>query len=121
MKYFLFIVFVFCFAAADLRAQDTFHVKKKRPQPAQLQRAAWDTTNRDSIVSYTVEYQKPGSNIYVVLHKQGPYLIAPWEATQGGKRVLFTEIIAVDSNGRKYRQPDRYYAAGRWVPVKEPK
>lgn len=101
-------------------AQDTFYVKKKTPQPAQMQRAAWDTTNRDSIVSYTMEYQKPGSNIYVVLHEKGPRLSAPWEVTRAGRRILYTEIIAVDSNGRKYRQPDRYYAAGVWVPVKTP-
>ncbi len=121
MKPVLFTVSVFCFVAMNLQAQDTFYVKKKNPQPAQLQRAAWDTNNRDSIVSYTVEYQKPGSNIYVVLHEKGPQLYAPWEAAREGKRVLFTDIIAIDSNGRRYRQPDRYYALGVWVLVKTPK
>lgn len=121
MKHILFTVFVFCFAAMNLQAQDTFYVKKKSPQPAQLQRAAWDTNNRDSIVSYTVEYQKPGSNIFVVLHEKGPRLYVPWEASRAGKRILYTAIIAVDSNGRKYRQPDQYYSLGRWFPVKEPK
>lgn len=117
------ILLLFAFVLAGnktVSAQDTFYVKKKTPQPAQMQRAAWDTTNRDSIVSYTMEYQKPGSNIFVVQHNTGP-LRAPWEVARAGRRILFTEIIAVDSNGRKYRQPDRYYVAGVWVPVKEPK
>lgn len=115
------IVLLLCISAPCVHAfaQDTFYVKKNPVRTvASPPVAVWNPDNGDSIVSYTVEYQKPGTNIYVVLHEKGPHLLAPWEATTNGKRVLFTEIIAVDSNGRKYRQPDRYYAAGIWVPVK---
>lgn len=102
-------------------AQDTFHVaKKKRPVVAVLPLVAWDSTNHDSIVSYTVEYPPKSGNIWVVAHMRGPYLLVPVEAPRG-KRVLFKDIIAVDSTGKKYRQPDRYYISGIWVPKDPPK
>ncbi len=120
-----FFILVIClFAQSDIFAQDTFYVKKKNSPvvtPGAMTTAAWDTTNRDSIVSYTVEYQKPNGRIWVVLHQTGPYFNIPPEAVSTHKRILFTEIIAVDSNGRKYRQPDRYYVSGYWVQVKPPK
>jgi hypothetical protein len=112
---------LFVSSQLTLSAQDTFYVKRKTPPQAQLQMAAWDTTNRDSIVSYTIEYQKPNSNIFVVEHKTESTLWAPWEVARAGRRVLFTDIIAVDNTGRKYRLPDRYYVAEMWVPVKVPK
>lgn len=103
-------------------AQDTFYVSKKNPPVAvqPMRMAAWDTTNRDSIVSYTVEYPSKTGNIWVKAHMTGPWLRVPGDRPRG-QRVLFTEIIAVDSTGRKYRQPDRYYVSGYWVPVKLPK
>lgn len=121
MKNVLLFLLVILFSGTA-SAQDTFYVKKKNPAVVMRNAppAAWDTTNRDSIVSYTMEYQKPGSNIFVVTHNTGP-LRAPWEVARAGRRILFTDIIAIDSNGRKYRQPDRYYVAGTWVPVKAPK
>ncbi|HTF04210.1 MAG TPA: hypothetical protein VK826_09290 [Bacteroidia bacterium] len=66
-----------------------------------------------------MEYQREGSNIWVVAHMNGPYLVTPNDAPRG-KRILFTEIIAVDANGRKYRRPDRYYNGGIWVDVQPP-
>lgn len=91
-----------------VHAQDTFYVKKK---------TVLNIDAPDSIVSYTVEYQKPGTNIYARIHMQGPYLYVPAEIPGSSQRVLFTEIIAVDRNGRRYRQPDQYYAGGIWVPA----
>lgn len=51
--------------------QDTFYVKKKqqyqiaKQEPAQ--RFNWgDTAIKDSVLTYTVEYKKPGTNIWVV-------------------------------------------------------
>jgi len=121
IRVFIILLIVVANASFDLPAQDTFHVaKKKRPVVAILPLVAWDSTNRDSIVSYTVEYPPKSGNIWVVAHMRGPYLLLPIEAPRG-KRVLFKDIIAVDSSGRKYRQPDRYYISGIWVPKDPPK
>ena len=104
-------------------AQDTFYVKKKNPPVTQvLERPVWDSTNTDSIVSYTVEFQRPGTNIWVVLHEEGPELSVPSAAygQSGGTRVWFRDIIAVDQNGQKYKQPDRMWKSGIMVTL-EPK
>jgi hypothetical protein len=115
----LFILFFLCGNAVALSAQDTFYVKKKtKPVIAQRQQVfTWDSTNTDSIVSYTLEYQKPNSTIWVKLHQQGPYIVMPHEVYGSGRRVLITDIIAIDANGRRYRQPDRYWINGLMVPV----
>ena len=123
MRYsFLFMLMsVLLFDQHDIFAQDTFYVKKKnRPVvAAPMRMAAWDTTNKDSIASYTVEYPAKTGNIWVKAHMKGPWLHVPSDRPKG-QRVLFTEIIAMDSTGRKYRQPDRFYVSGIWVPVKAP-
>lgn len=121
MLRFLFLLFCFSFCGVDVYGQDTFYVKKKNPAAVQRQQQTvvyTDTTTRDSIVSYTAEYQKPGTNIYARIHMKGPYLTTPPDAQN--QRVIFTEIIAVDKNGRKYRMPDRVYAGGIVVPLKDP-
>lgn len=118
---YILLVLLGCIAQ-QLQAQDTFYVKKHTAvQVVQTQIIYADTTVRDSIVSYTAEYQKPGSTIYSRIHMKGPYLQIPPDVQGTGQRVLFTEIIAIDRNGRRYRQPDRYYAGGVWVPAKKPK
>jgi hypothetical protein len=107
-----------------MNAQDTFYVKKKRPvQVADNPRPAWTADNKDSIVSYTLEFQKPGSNVFVVVHEKGPYLKIPYEAygPRGPVRIIYTEIIAIDQNGIRYRQPDLVRYNGVIVPLKEPK
>jgi len=120
-NFLLLLLSVLFIGQNDLCAQDTFHVsKKKRPVVAVLPIATWDSTNHDSIISYTVEYPPKSGNIWVTAHLQGPYLLVPIEAPRG-KRILFTDIIAIDSSGRKYRQPDRYYISGIWVPKDPPK
>lgn len=121
MKQMLFMLFILCGTGIQLCAQDTFYVKKRTQvtRVANAPRPAWDSTNTDSIVSYTAEYQKPGTNIYARIHMTGPKLSIPPEVYGRGVRVLFTEIIAVDAQGRKYRQPDRYWINGITVPVKE--
>lgn len=98
-------------------AQDTFYVKRKTPSSSDLQTrvANADTISHDSIITYTCEYRKPGSNIWTVNHMKGPYLEVPDEVFGTGTRVLFTEIIAIDRNGRRYRKPDRYYSGGVYV------
>lgn len=121
MLRFIFLLVCIAVSSAHAYAQDTFYVKKKNPAAVQRQQQPvvyTDTTTKDSIVSYTAEYQKPGTNIYARIHMKGPYLNIPPDAQ--GQRVIFTEIIAVDKNGRKYRMPDRIYAGGYTVPVKEP-
>lgn len=118
-KLMLVLIFLLCFIKGI--AQDTFYVKKKKSAPVVAKkRPAWDSTNHDSIVSYTLEYQKPNSTIWVKLHQQGPFLQVPNEVYGSGRRVLFTEIIAIDENGQRYRQPDRYWQNGIYVPVKSP-
>jgi hypothetical protein len=116
MRASLFFLLFLCSAASAL-AQDTFYVKKKSPALVQASPVVVyaDTTLRDSIVSYTAEFQKPGTNIYARVHMKGPRLSIPPEAQ--GQRITFTEIIAVDRTGRKYRLPDRMYAGGYMVPV----
>lgn len=107
--------------ASSLSAQDTFYVKKKtKAVVAPRRMLTWDSTNTDSIVSYTLEYQKPNSTIWVKLHQQGPHIIMPVEVYGSGRRVLITEIIAIDANGNRYRQPDRYWINGLMVPVAPP-
>lgn len=103
-------------------AQDTFYVKKKQQkQIVNNARPVWTENNRDSIVSYTVEFQKPGSNVYVVLHEKGPYLRNPTPAygPRGCARLIFTEIIAIDQNGVRYRQPDLVRYNGVTVLLRE--
>lgn len=114
---FLLIVGLLLFANA-IFAQDTFYVKKSRKaEVARPSPVVWEPENTDSIVSYTVEFQKPGTNIWVVLHESGPRLGIPLAAygPNGTSRVYFKDIIAVDSNGRKYKQPDRLWKGGVWV------
>jgi hypothetical protein len=113
------ILFFFAFLFGNLPAQDTFYVKKKEAPIIVSDAVAPDSSNHDSIVSYTMEYQREGSNIWVVAHMGGPYLVPPSDAAPG-KRILFTEIIAVDRNGRKYSRPDQYYNGGIWVDVNSP-
>jgi hypothetical protein len=118
------VIFTFLFllsCSMMMSAQDTFYVKKNSPRlVASPPAASWDSTNTDSIVSYTAEYQKPNSNIFVQLHLTGPTLAVPPEVYNGRTRVIFTEIIAVDTNGRKYRQPDCIWLNGVIVPLKTP-
>ena len=104
-----------------LCAQDTFYVKKKKPAQVANAPRVWTPDSKDSIVSYTVEFRKPGSNVYVVLHEKGPYLLTPMGAygPTGAVRCIFTEIVAVDPNGRRYRQPDMVRYNGVTVPLKE--
>ena len=111
------ILFLFLLSAGNLHAQDTFYVKKKNTPLTGTGVVVRDTSKSDSIVSYTVEYQREGSNIWVLAHMNGPFLMVPFDA-RNGKRVLFKDIIAVDANGRKYRRPDQYYSGGVWVDVK---
>jgi hypothetical protein len=102
-------------------AQDTFYVKKKQSkQVVTNARPVWTADNKDSIVSYTVEFQKPGTNVYVVLHEKGPYLGTPTAAygPKGLVRLIYTDIIAIDSNGVRYRQPDLIRYNGVTVPLK---
>jgi hypothetical protein len=114
------LLFFLC-GKISLSAQDTFYVKKPTKRVVTVQRQLqWDSTNTDSIISYTLEYQKPNSTIWVKLHQQGPHIIMPTEVYGSGRRVLITEIIAMDENGVRYRQPDRYWINGLMVPVKAP-
>lgn len=122
-NYFLLLLISFLLIDQhDILAQDTFYVKKKNaPVVSQpLRMAAWDSTNHDSIISYTVEYPSKTGNIWVIAHLKGPGLYVPNEAPRG-KRVLFSDIIAIDSTGTRYRKPDRYYVSGIWVPKDPPK
>lgn len=110
--------------AGSLSAQDTFYVKKKQtPVPGGVKPAAVQDWENDSIVSYTMEYQKPGTNTWVLLHLLGPYLTLPAEVytKDGGTRVWFRDIIAVDANGKKYKQPDRLWKSGVWVTLDQQK
>ena len=106
-----------------VHAQDTFYVKKKNKytvvqQDVQPRFNPGDTTIRDSILTYTAEFKKPGSNVWVVIHCKGPFLMVPSEAYgQQNSRVLFSEIVCADKTGRRYRIPDRYYLSGIWAPV----
>ncbi len=123
MKY-LFILTFLISLAGSVSAQDTFYVKKKQPrQVVNNARPAWTADNKDSIVSYTVEFQRPGSNVYVVLHEKGPYLNHPTAAygPNGLVRLIYTDIIAIDQNGVRYRQPDLVKYNGVTVPLKAPK
>ena len=116
-----FLFFLLPGIGSALYAQDTFYVKKKTKAVIAPRRSpVWDSTNTDSIVSYTLEYQKPNSTIWVKLHQQGPHIIMPTEVYGSGRRVLITEIIAIDANGNRYRQPDRYWINGLMVPVAAP-
>jgi hypothetical protein len=120
MRQFILLILLLSLAGT-ISAQDTFYVKKK-PAVTVTNRAWTDSSNHDSLVSYTVEYQKPGSNLFIVLHEYGGRTFSiPWEATQNGNRILVRDIIRIDDNGRRYRQPDMYYAGGYWVPVKPAK
>lgn len=113
---------VFLMFANFIHAQDTFHVKKKQPRPvvAATQLPRLDTAwNGDTVISYTAEYKSATGNIWVVAHLYGPRLSPPREAPPG-TRILFTEIIAKDSSGRRYRISDQYYIAGAYFPVKSP-
>jgi hypothetical protein len=117
------VLFILLFSFV-MNAQDTFYVKKKQPvQVTNSQRPAWTADNNDSIVSYTMEFQKPGSNVFVVVHEKGPYLKIPYEAygPNGHVRIIYTEIIAIDQNGVRYRQPDLVRYNGITVPLKETK
>ena len=122
MKNFFFTLILLVCAGMGcfISAQDTFYVKKNARHEVVQHRTAWDSTNVDSIISYTVEYHKPNSTISMRLHQQGPTLQLPSEVYGSGRRVLFTDIIVVDDQGRRYRQPDRYWQNGITVPVNTP-
>lgn len=123
MRYFLLATLIFVLTE-NLCGQDTFYVKKKQPkQVVNNARPVWTADNKDSIVSFTVEFQKPGTNVYVVLHEKGPGLNTPIGAygQQGAVRCIFTEIIAIDQNGVRYRQPDLVRYNGVTVPLTVPK
>lgn len=119
MKLFRFIsLFLFVGFGLTMHAQDTFYVKKKPPQHTvtQKERVAIDSSDNDSIVSYTLQYKKRNSNLWVVRHEKGPRINVPHNSEYEG-RVLITDIIAVDKNGVKYRKPDKYYSGGIWADV----
>ena len=122
MKTFLLLTGLFLFSGL-LSGQDTFYVKKKNT-PAWVTGGAGTVVapeyDTDSIISYTVEYQRPGTNTWVVLHMTDPYLIVPSEAySGGGTRVWFRDIMAIDASGRKYKQADRMWKGGVWVTLDE--
>jgi hypothetical protein len=97
--------------------QDTFYVKKSiPPQVTPVQQRIADSSHHDSIVSYTLQYQKANSNIWIVRHEKGPYIMVP-SGSEAEGRILISDVIAVDSAGRKYRKPDQYYMGGVWADV----
>lgn len=116
-----FILIVVCALFCQMiHAQDTFYVKKKNPVVIQQpQNFNWgDTAIRDCVLTYTVEFKKPGSNIWVIAHCAGPGLRIPAEAYPvGEQRILFKEIVCIDRSGKRYRLTDRYYLGGLWVEV----
>lgn len=119
MKVLRCLCFLICmFIGIMAHAQDTFYVKKNTPRETvvQSERAPIDSSENDSIVSYTMQYKKANSNIWIVRHEKGPQFVTPMGSEYDG-RILFSDIIAVDKNGVKYRKPDKYYTRGIWVEV----
>lgn len=105
-----------CFGLT-MHAQDTFYVKKNpTPTITQQVQTVVDSSENDSIVSYTLQYRKANSNIWIVRHEKGPHIYVPASSEYTG-RVLISDIIAVDKNGVKYRKPDKYYSGGIWAEV----